>query len=73
MFNTAELKFKEKGQLTKWEDLPVVLEVENNDIDKSIAWIKRMFQCVEIRWNYEGSPMGHYVDGNVSRYERSEK
>lgn len=59
-----ELKFKEKGQKVEWEALPVILRASEEEIAIGIAWLRRMFVCIEIRWNYEGRGIGHYVDGN---------
>ncbi len=66
--NTVELKFKEKNQRVKWEDLPVMLLASKGEINTSVEWLRRMFKCIEIRWNHSDSPQGHYVNGNISRY-----
>lgn len=71
----VELKFKERGQRIEWENLPAILLVGDNEIAVGIKWLRRMFQCVEIRWNYEGGPseMGHYIQGNVLRYRKGKE
>ena len=66
---TIEIKFKEKNQYIKWENLPVVLHTSERNLEQSIEWAKKMFQFVELRWNYAGSCQGHYVSGNVRKFE----
>jgi hypothetical protein len=65
----VEIKFKEKNQRDNWENLPVIRYIYKDELEQAIEWIKRLFQCTEIRWNYSRSSQGHYIDGSVSRYE----
>lgn len=67
--DTIELKFKEKGQIAKWEDLPIVQVSLINNLGSAVVHLVRLFQMVEIRWNFRGSLQGHYIGGNVSRFK----
>jgi len=69
MFDTIEIRIKEKNQFVKWEDLDILRYVSEEELDEAIEWVKRLFDCVEIRWNFSCSLQGHYVNGSVSRYD----
>ncbi len=67
MKKRVEFKVKQEG--LRWEDTPVYLAntfFDHSGIDYFANRISEIHQA-EVRWNFEGSFQGHYV--NASREE----
>ena len=60
-----KIEFKLKvdyNRFDRWKDIPVLnYTATDKNLDEVLAFLKTGVNVWEIRYNYEGSPQGHYV------------
>jgi hypothetical protein len=62
----TKIEFRVKQEKIDWEDTPVAITVEIDNLANITDFANRLSKMSEtkIRWNYKGCSQGHYVNAN---------
>ncbi len=72
MYDTIEIRVRKVCDYRKWTALKTEGSVPARDNKEATKIAKRYINndVYEVRWNWSGSPQGHYVSGSHSAREK---